>query len=222
MTSMKKTAVTVAKAPAPKLFCLVGLPGSGKTFFAEKFSKEYQIPFVNLNKWRFLGNAQPSFSREEDARLTEIGFDVLEQFFKTHKSILLEGNLSSRVDRQRYAQLARRHGYRPVIIWVQNVDTESKRRAVRLSRQVPKDFLITPELFEELKRRFTPPNEAERPIAISGKHSFKMQYRSVLKRIASEIQPVTTIERSGGLSANNRTLSSDHSPAAKRRLRIFG
>lgn len=215
---MEKTTVNAAKSAAPKLFCLVGLPGSGKTFFAEKFSDEYQIPFINLNKWRFALGHQPTFSREEDAQLTVLAFDILKQLFKTKQSLLFEGNLSSRVDRQRYAQLARRHGYQPVVIWVQNIDAESKRRAVRLSRQAPKDFLITPELFDDLKRRFTPPNEVERPIAISGKHSFKMQYRSVLKRIIGD-GPAAPSRHSVPVTERPVTKADE---GAKRRLRIFG
>lgn len=215
---MEKTTVSASKTSAPKLFCLVGLPGSGKTFFAEQFSEEYQIPFINLNKWRFLMFGEPSFSREEDAQLTRYGADILRQFFKTKQSILLEGNLYSRVDRQRYAQLACRYGYQPVVIWVQNVDSESKRRAVRLNRNQPKDFLLTPEVFDDLKRRFTPPNEVEKPIAISGKHSFKMQYRSVLKRIIGD-SPASN--HRGSLSVTERS-GSVPEETSKRRLRIFG
>ena len=210
---------SVQNRPVPKLFFLVGLPGSGKTFFAEKFSEEYQIPFINLNKWRFFMFGDPNFSREEDAQLTRYGADILREIFKTKQSILLEGNLYSRVDRQRYAQLARQYGYQPVVIWVQNVDAESKLRAIRLNRNHPKDFLMTPEVFEDLKRRFTPPNEIEKPIAISGKHSFKMQYRSVLKRIAGDSKP--TAERSLPM-AERKAINNADASSPKRRLRIFG
>lgn len=213
----QSTSQSVKTRQAPKMFCLVGLPGSGKTFFAEKFSEEYQIPFINLNKWRFAMFDQPTFSREEDARLTQYGADILREFFKTKQSLLLEGNLYSRVDRQRYAQLARRHGYQTVVIWVQNVDTESKRRAVRLNRQSPKDYLLTPELFDELYKRFTPPSEAEKPIAISGKHAFKMQYRSVLKRIIGDSP---TVDGNRSLPLAERPIA--EAANSKRRLRIFG
>ena len=177
---------SVQNRPIPKLFFLVGLPGSGKTFFAEKFSEEYQIPFINLNKWRFFMFGEPNFSREEDAQLTRYGADILREIFKTKQSILLEGNLYSRVD---------------------------------LNRNHPKDFLMTPEVFDDLKRRFTPPNEMEKPIAISGKHSFKMQYRSVLKRIAGDSKP--TAERSSPIVERKATNNADAS-SPKRRLRIFG
>lgn len=219
---MEKPTATAAKTSTPKLFCLVGLPGSGKTFFAEKFSDEYQIPFINLNKWRFLLTPQPTFDRAEDAKMTELAFDLLEQLFRTHKSILLEGNLYSRVDRQRYAQLARRYGYQPVVIWVQNADIEAKRRSIRLNAKAPKDFLIEPALFDELKRRFTPPNAAERPIAISGKHSFRMQYRSVLKRIAEIAQLPNQSQSGHDLAVAARSNAGQQAAPAKRRLRIFG
>lgn len=167
----------------PKLLLLVGIPGAGKTFFAEKFSDEYQIPFLNLNDWRYMLVDQPSFDRQEDAKLFSFGQAILQQFFKTHKSVMIEGGLDSRADRQRYLQLARQHGYESMVIWVQNVEQESRWRATRLNKKMPKRHLIDDRVFEDIKARFTPPNLTEKPVVISGKHAFSTQYRTVLKRI---------------------------------------
>lgn len=176
-------------AVKPKLLLLVGIPGAGKTFFAERFSTEYKIPFINLNDWRYALISQPTFDRQEDAKIFEFGQMLLQQIFKTGKSIVIEGGLDSRADRQRYIQLARQNGYDPMVIWVQNVEQESRLRATRLNKKMPKRFLIDDEVFDNITRHFTAPNMAEKPVVISGKHAFSTQYRTILKRIIEQRAP---------------------------------
>lgn len=200
-------------AVKPKLLLLVGIPGAGKTFFAEKFSSEYQIPFINLNDWRYNLFDQPTFDRQEDAKLFNFGQSILEQIFKTRKSVLIEGGLDSRTDRQRYINLARQNNYEPMVIWVQNVEQESRIRATRLNKKLPKQFLITSEAFDNTIRRFTAPNIAEKPVVISGKHAFSTQYRTILKRIVEQRSAVSSTVAKDFRAANG--LLSSHRPVIR-------
>lgn len=169
----------------PKLILMVGLPGSGKSFFASQFADDFKIPFINLNQIRYILNAQPNFNQNEDALLHQIGEALLTEIFKTNKSVILEGDLHSRANRQAYARLARRSGYEMMVIWVQNVVGEAKSRFVRSNKPYYADQEQVKQIFDITTKRFTEPNHSENPVVISGKHSFNTQYKTILKKIVS-------------------------------------
>ncbi len=174
--------------PKPNLIMLVGLPGSGKTFFGQRFAKEYNIPFININQLRYSLTDQPKYDKAENQRLTATSINLLNQLFRTKQSILFEANLNARVSRKAYAKLAVKNGYNPLIIWVKGSQEESKYRSLVKNPQKPKDFIISEQLFDKLATQFTPPNKTEPTIVISGKHAFKNQYKMVLKKLAQNIK----------------------------------
>ncbi len=173
----------------PKLIMLIGIPGSGKTFFGQKFAKEYKIPFLNINQIRHLMFENPEYDKIENEKITVLSIQLLNQLFKTNQSILFEANLGTRVSRKAYSKLAIKNGYQPMFIWVKSLADESKYRSLIKNPKTPKDFTISDQLFDKLSAQFTPPNKTEPTIVISGKHAFKNQYKMVLKKIAGEPKP---------------------------------
>ncbi len=172
------------KNTKPTLFLLLGLPGSGKTFFAKNFAKEYNIPYINANFFRHLLIDQPNYSKQEEIKLNNLTLDLLNQFFKTKKSILVEANFNKRIIRSAYEKLAKKNGYKTTVIWVKNDAEESQYRATTKTRFKAKDFLIDDQQFKKISSTFTAPSARENVIVISGKHAFKNQYKTLLKKIA--------------------------------------
>lgn len=174
----------------PRAIFLLGIPGAGKTFFAKRFSETFNAPFVETDGIRYAISSQPSFSALEQRGVERIAENQLKQLFKTHKTLLYEGELESRAARTRLAKLAREAGYEPMFVWVQTEDATARQRATRgvKSHDGTKAPIITEERYEQLKDKFTPPNESEKAVVISGKHTYASQAKIVLKRLAAARQ----------------------------------
>ncbi len=154
----------------PHLLIVVGIPGSGKSFFAQQFADTFNAPFIHYG---VLQNAMGHpISPEDTATFAGVLF---EELVKTRQSILIEGPGSNRAERQMIAQQAISVGYEPLIIWVQTEPVTAQARALKTG--------LTPAQFEDEVRHFQPLNDSEASIVISGKHTYASQARIVLKRL---------------------------------------
>lgn len=184
----------------PRVLFLVGVPGAGKTHFAEKFSDTFGAPFIDKEEIRAYMSEAPSYSRNEQQKVDSLTDMFYGELLKTGKTFLYEGGLEARTTRTELAKTARKHGYEPMIIWVQTEPTTAKQRATKGVRG-SKNILITPDRHAQLLRSFTPPNAAEKPVVISGKHTFASQAKIILKRLAevrttkADTSPVQVPER---------------------------
>lgn len=174
----------------PYLILLVGLPGSGKTFFAEKFAQAFNTTFLNLNDLRFELFTAPNFSKDEESHLEKIGRSFLPELMRSKRAIMIEGGLEARSDRQVYRQIARKNGYEVLTVWVQNTEPTARLRSTRNIKTAPRKYLLNSDQFDIMAKRFTAPNLLEAPVVISGNHTFSTQARSVLRRLTRQDGPV--------------------------------
>lgn len=172
----------------PHLLIVTGVPGSGKTFFAEKFADTFRAPFVNYNKIAYLseGSGKEAIDDLFDYQLTEL--------LKTQQTILIEGVGEARTDRIELARKAKAAGYVPLIVWVQTDPATAKDRLTRPVRGKEQQ-LLSPEEYDRLLKHFTPPNATEKTVVVSGKHTYASQAKVVLKKLTApraEISAHTT------------------------------
>ena len=164
----------------PHAIVTIGIQGSGKTFFAKKFADTFNAPFFEESFIAAHAKDEASARELTDATLTEL--------LKTGRSIVIEQALSSRNDRTELGKLLRTAGYVPLFVWVQvDLDT-AMTRAQRSSK-------VSPEDYRAAMRRFTPPHATERPLVISGKHTFATQAKAVLKKLSVPRPPQQPVER---------------------------
>ncbi len=167
----------------PYLILMVGTPGAGKTFFAKQFSATFNAPFVNINKIRHDMFDHPDFSRDQEEKLEQFSHYLVEEIMRTKKTIIVEGKLDARIDRQEFVKLAEKNGYKTLIVWAQTVEAVAKNRAIK-NLTKDKDFVLSEDDYQKIVGKFTSPNAKENPVVISGKHTFATQAKTVLKRIA--------------------------------------
>lgn len=161
----------------PHLLIVVGIPGAGKTFFAEKFAETFNAPFIHYQAIQTIPKTQ--LNEEETAELAGM---MYREIVKTGQTIIIEGPGASRVEREALARLAHQAGYEHLFIWVQTEPATARTRAVRGVRGGT-NHTIPDEVFDAEIRRFTPLNKTERSIVISGKHTYPSQAKIVLKRL---------------------------------------
>ncbi len=167
----------------PRVLFVVGIPGAGKTYFAEQFAETFGAPFIEYDAIRAQLTQHPSYSREEDATVARLARHQLGELLKTNHPIIFEGGCESRTDRTALIRFVQEFGYQPMLIWIQTEPATAMRRAV-LGVRGHSNRLIPEERFNSLVRRFTPPSNAERPVVLSGKHTYTSQSRAILRHLA--------------------------------------
>lgn len=157
----------------PHLMVVVGIPGAGKSFFASKFAETFSAPYVD-----FADTLNISKNADLAREITDY---TLRQLFVTKQTVLLEGIGESSKDREAINLYAAKNGYATLYIWVQTEPLTAEKRAVGKTKGK-----ITQKEFDKKISLFTPPAEKERPVVISGKHTFATQAKTILRRLASE------------------------------------
>jgi predicted kinase len=167
----------------PHIIIMVGVPGSGKSFFAESFAETFNAPYVSLEKIIPLTNSDSDASSLFNAQITEL--------LKTRQSIIIEGETDTRTEREKLARKAKLAGYESLLVWVQTDPTTAKTRSVRTSKNKINRTLTADE-YDRIVKRFTPPNTIENPTVISGKHTYATQAKIVLKKLSATRAAIST------------------------------
>jgi predicted kinase len=152
----------------PHLIVVVGVPGSGKSFFAEKFADTFNAPL--LSEERIL-----PFARDDDALAPLFNYQLVE-LMKTKQTLVIDGGADMRTERAELAKYAHKEGYDVLFVWVQTDPATAKGRAQKGVRA---------NEYETRLKHFAPPIAIEKPVVISGKHTYASQAKAVLKKLSS-------------------------------------
>ena len=164
----------------PHLIVMVGIPGSGKSYFAEKFAETFHTPYVSREKLNDLvGEAAPFIDDLLYYQVTEL--------FKTRQSILIEGAGETRVERLEIAKWANKAGYETLLVWVQTDPATARSRYKKENKRASADE------YEKRMQNFVAPIGVERPVVISGKHTYATQAKVVLKKLSEPRKETSTL-----------------------------
>jgi adenylate kinase family enzyme len=154
----------------PHAIIVIGIQGSGKTFFAEKFAGTFNAPYIE--------QAMFEHAAASDVLAKELMNTVLAEMLKTSRSIIIELTLPTKTERAELSKVLKQAGYIPMYVWVQ-VDIETAMtRSHRASG-------INPEDYKDRIRRFTAPHQNEHVLVVSGKHTFATQAKVVLRKLSA-------------------------------------
>jgi predicted kinase len=160
----------------PHMIIMVGVPGSGKSFFAEKFASTFSAPYVCREKIvARLG--------QDTKEIELVAQDQLEELLKTQASVIVDGLADTRATRGELASKARRAGYDTLLIWVQTDTATAKGRSAKRTGEGTHRILTTEE-YDQTAKRFVPPATVEKPVVISGKHTYATQAKVILKKLS--------------------------------------
>ena len=152
----------------PHAIVMVGIPGSGKSYFADKFSAMFNAPCIEQMALEHLAADQKAAQELSKLFLAEI--------VKTGRSIVIESDTSTKQARSELSATLKKAGYTPLFVWVQ-IDTET---AANRSNKMG----MSNEEHAKRVKKFVPPAPNEHALVISGKHTYATQARVVLKRLS--------------------------------------
>ncbi len=157
----------------PHAIMMVGLPGSGKSFFAGQFAETFNAPYIDAL-------TLTSYAKDVKSAM-KIITNFAGQIARTGQTFIYEGDTDSRAMRTEFAQFARRNGYQPLIVWVQVDEKTAKDRTLKAGK-------MNEDTFESIIKTFSPPHPSEKPIVISGKHTYASQAKVILARLSKEVR----------------------------------
>lgn len=153
----------------PRVLFVFGAPCSGKTTFSEKFAKKFGLAYYNLD------------DLENEVGLTrEKVLMILGLVARTGQTFLIEGGINTEKQREEIREALTQDGYIPALIWIQTDVATLRARLKSRFKSVAK----AKQVYDEAVKEIEAPSDAEKPIILSGKHTFETQARHVIKGLA--------------------------------------
>lgn len=170
----------------PQVLIIIGLPGSGKSFFARQFSETFSAPVVSYDQIRHGIFEQASYDKNELSTIQRIADYQLNELLKTQKTVIFDGGGDTRSQRMDLRKRVRGAGYDTLLIWVQTDSATARYRSMkRSSRRIDDQYnqSLSAQQYEYLAKRFTAPISSESSVVVSGKHTYPTQAKVVLKKL---------------------------------------
>lgn len=170
----------------PLLLMIIGLPGSGKSYFASRFTDMFGAPIIQADFIRRHLSDTPTYGRHEELTIAAFIRKQTENLLKTSMTFVIDGGLNVRTERHQLQKMAHTNGYDTLIVWVQTDEPTSRNRATKRHTKLSDDYHsqpLTEQQFTVLSRRLTPPLAHEPYTVISGKHTFAAQAKVILKKL---------------------------------------
>ncbi len=178
----------------PLIVMMIGLPGSGKSFFARQFSDTFGAPLLSYDQLMSEMFFDTFGGNKEHKAVTRVISSLIEQLVKTKKTFLIDGGLQTKSDRAAIRSYAKTAGYDVLSIWVQTDVNTCLTRTVKHRNKKNGDTpsaAINEDQFRTLEKRFSTPGLQEHAIVISGKHTYAAQAKAVLKKLAGPEETTT-------------------------------
>ncbi|MCL1839461.1 ATP-binding protein [Candidatus Saccharibacteria bacterium] len=154
------------KNSKPYAIMVFGVPMSGKTQFATKFSRKFRAPLLNFE-------SIPGISRK-------IFLSVVAQIADSQQNLVIDHGIDTYKQREELRRTLHSAGYRVVIVWIQTDVNTIKRRL----RSHLKSVERAKSYFEALLDQLEAPEDSEDTIVLSGKHTFDGQLKTVLSALS--------------------------------------
>ena len=199
-----------ASLAKPLLIVTIGPPGAGKSFFARQFAESFNAPLVSFDEIRAELFNDISYTNDEDLIVARVAGLQLRELLRTKKSIVIDGGHNPKISRLELSRIAREKGYSVLNVWVQTDERTARSRATKRTAATQAASFNRPlsdHEFETHAKKFTPPNQQEVYVVISGRHTYPAQARTVLKKMIPNHEPAQPKERPASPQQGRRTLS---------------
>ena len=169
----------------PVMIMLYGIPGSGKTHFADELAQTMGAAHVQGDRIRSELFEKPAYDKQENEVVTRLMEYMAEEFLKSGVNVIFDMNAGRLVQRRALRDIARRTKGQTMLVWLQ-IDPESALlRISKRDRRRLDDKFARPYTKAEFKLAIgdMQPPKNEDYVVVSGKHPFSMQRNSIVKKM---------------------------------------
>ncbi len=103
-----------------------GLPGTGKSFLAQRLSDTLQVPYFNTDIVREQAQKKGNYTAEDKQRIYENMLDLAEDALRHHTHVVIDGTFSKKPYRNLVTRLAK--NMKQTVVWIR---TEADDAVVR-------------------------------------------------------------------------------------------
>lgn len=188
----------------PLMLITIGVPGSGKSFFARQFSETFSAPLVSFDRLQHILFAENELNKTQEAILNQITEFEIDELLKAQKTFIVDGGANTKVQRMQLRKKALQAGYDTLLIWTQTDKNTAKYRSMKRSRRKADDRYnnsLSSTEYDRLSKRFTTPQPSESVVVVSGKHTYPTQAKVVLKKL---VTPRAEAARANIVNHSNR------------------
>lgn len=181
----------------PLVIMIIGLPGSGKSFFGRQFAEMFGAPIVSTDFFRHTLSPESAYDVAEDTLVGVLVTNEITELMKTKKTFIIDGGMNTRNARFAVERAAMAQGYGKLTVWVQTDEPTSHLRSTKRSSRRQGDALnssMDSASFERYKKQFSMPHRSENIAVISGKHTFTTQARIILKKLVAPREEAANAE----------------------------
>ncbi|MEO5499322.1 MAG: ATP-binding protein [Candidatus Saccharimonadales bacterium] len=182
----------------PLVIMIIGLPGSGKSFFGRQFAEMFGAPIVSTDFIRHTLSPESAYDATVDRLVEALVANEITELMKTKKTFIVDGGMNTRSARFAVDRAAMTQAYGKLTVWVQTDEPTSLSRSLKRSSRRQDDAMnssMDAESFERYKKQFSMPHRSENIAVISGKHTFTTQARIILKKLVAPAEEARAAEK---------------------------
>ena len=161
------------KKSKPRALLIFGAPCSGKTTFSERFAHKFELAYFNLDELR----SQNRLTRKNILLMVDV-------LARTKKDLILEGGIDTEKERTEVRNILRAAGYEPTLVWIQT-DLATIRLRMKMRYR---SISMARKAYDAAVANLEAPTDVEKPVILSGKHTFDTQTRHILAGLATTEQ----------------------------------
>ena len=175
----------MTRQATPTLYITMGLPASGKTYFSQRFAKEQNIFFLNVDSLRLAMVDQPQFTPREHKLVYGAVAFIAEQHISQGMDIVSNGNYHVWTHRKEMQERVHKCGAHFRILWVDTPYEIAKERILTREHEIPKEKEKDPwvDVLDRMSGQFQSPYEDEPFIKIDGTIPYEMQRAQALHQL---------------------------------------
>ncbi len=171
----------------PVLVMLYGLPGAGKTHFANNIVEDVQAAHISGDRIRSELFENPTHEPQEDAIVNQLMLYMAQEFLQAGVSVVFDTNAARKATRHDLRELARSKDAESMLVWFQMDLNSAFERSTKRDRRLADDkYAVTysQEEFQAEADKMQHPDPTEEYLVVSGKHNFKSQRSAFLSKMA--------------------------------------